>query len=96
MNWLICVSVYKYWCKNLKNVREADEGRGSNSRLLYVMLYQLKLWAASVLDLILFCILWNLTQGNLCVLKTQLSFLVSPKYFYVITEHRVSRLECFC
>lgn len=33
---------------------EADEGRGNSSHLLYVMLYQLKLWVGSVLDLISF------------------------------------------
>lgn len=63
---------------------------------MYAMLYQLKLWAGSVLDLILFGILMYLTRGDLCVLNTQSSCLLSPKYFYVITEHWVSRLECFC
>lgn len=33
---------------------EADARRGNSSHLLYVMLYQLKLWVGSVLDLVSF------------------------------------------
>lgn len=50
------------------------------------MWYHLTLWAGSALDLILLGILKYLTRGDLHVLNTQLSCL-SPKYFYVITEH---------